>query len=131
LFRIRVDEAQALVELQLEGVIREDEMRQFIAELLAATRTLTAQGRSIRVLSDMRLLKAASPEAAELLRQGHETAIEAGMRKLAQLVDSEFTALQLNRIARASGMARLMRRFQDEQEARRWLLSDEEQHDTV
>jgi hypothetical protein len=131
LFRIRVDEAQALVELQLEGVIREDEMRQFIAETLAATRTLTAQGRSIRVLSDMRLLKAASPEAAELLRQGQQTAIEAGMRRLAQLVDSEFTALQLNRIARASGQYRMMRRFQDEQEARRWLLSDEEQHDTA
>jgi len=131
LFRIRVDEAQALVELQLEGVIREDEMRQFIAELLVATRTLTAQGRYIRVLSDMRLLKAASPEAAELLRQGHQTAIEAGMRRLAQLVDSEFTALQLNRIARASGMDRMMRRFQDEQEARRWLMSDEEQHDSA
>ncbi|MFY0576426.1 hypothetical protein ACN28S_20610 [Cystobacter fuscus] len=106
-------------------------MRQFIAELLVATRTLTAQGRYIRVLSDMRLLKAASPEAAELLRQGHQTAIEAGMRRLAQLVDSEFTALQLNRIARASGMDRMMRRFQDEQEARRWLMSDEEQHDSA
>ncbi|EPX56266.1 hypothetical protein D187_007608 [Cystobacter fuscus DSM 2262] len=131
MFRIRVDEAQALVELQLEGVIREDEMRQFIAESLAATRTLTAQGRYIRVLSDMRLLKAASPEAAEILRQGQQTAIESGMRRLAQLVDSELTALQLNRIARASGLYRMMRRFQDEQEARRWLMSDEEQHDTA
>ncbi|WNG17078.1 STAS/SEC14 domain-containing protein [Cystobacter fuscus] len=131
MFRIRVDEAQALVELQLEGIIREDEMRQFIAESLAATQTLTAQGRYIRVLSDMRLLKAASPEAAEILRQGQQTAIEAGMRRLAQLVDSELTALQLNRIARASGMYRMMRRFQDEQEARRWLMSDEEQHDTA
>ncbi|WNG26622.1 hypothetical protein F0U62_23340 [Cystobacter fuscus] len=131
MFRIRVDEAQALVELQLEGVIREDEMRQFIAESIAASRTLTAQGRYIRVLSDMRLLKAASPEAAEILRQGQQTAIEAGMRRLAQLVDSELTALQLNRIARASGMYRMMRRFQDEQEARRWLMLEEEQHDSA
>jgi stage II sporulation SpoAA-like protein len=131
LFRIRIDEAQALVELHLEGIIREDEMRQFIAESLVATRKLTAQGRYIRVLSDMRLLKAASPEAAEILREGQQTAIESGMRKLAQLVDSELTALQLNRIARASGMDRMMRRFHDEQEARRWLMSDGEQHDTV
>jgi stage II sporulation SpoAA-like protein len=131
LFRIRIDEAQALVELHLEGIIREDEMRQFIAELVVATRPLTTQGRYIRVLSDMRLLKAASPEAAELLRMGQQTAIESGMRRLAQLVDSELTALQLNRIARASGMDRMMRRFHDEQEARRWLMADEEQHDAV
>jgi hypothetical protein len=131
LFRIHINEAQALVELYLEGVIREDEMRQFIAESLVATRRLTAQGRYIRVLSDMRLLKAASPEAAEILREGQQTAIESGMRRLAQLVDSELTALQLNRIARASGMHRMMRRFHDEQEARRWLMAEDDQLDAA
>ena len=131
MFRIHINEAQALVELYLEGVIREDEMRQFIAESLVATRRLTAQGRYIRVLSDMRLLKAASPEAAEILREGQQTAIESGMRRLAQLVDSELTALQLNRIARASGMHRMMRRFHDEQEARRWLMAEDDQLDAA
>ena len=124
MYRIHVDESLALVELRLEGVIREEEMRRFIDESLVATRALTAQGRSIRVLSDMRYLKAASPEATEILRLGQEAAMGAGMRRLAQVVDSELTALQLNRVARASGMDRIMRRFADERDARRWLLSD-------
>ncbi len=34
------------------------------------------------------------------------------------------TLLQLNRVSRASGMDRILRRFQDVEEARRWLLSE-------
>ena len=124
MYRIHVDEALMLVEVRLVGVIREEEMRRFIDECLALARSLTAQGRTIRVLSDMRQLKAASPEATETLRHGQQVLMGEGIQRIAQIVDSELTALQLNRVARASGMDRIMRRFADERDARRWLMSD-------
>jgi hypothetical protein len=122
LFRIHVDSTHALMELTLEGAVREDEMRRFVDQALHDARELIAQKRSIRVLSDLRLLRATSPEAADVLRQGQEAGMRAGMSRVAELVGSEVTMLQLNRIARQSGMDRMLRRFTDEAEARRWLL---------
>ncbi|MBM7116753.1 STAS/SEC14 domain-containing protein [Archangium primigenium] len=122
MFKIQVDQERALMELTLEGSIREDEMRRFIEQALEDASELIAQGRSIRVLSDFRKLRATSPEAAEVLRQGQEAAMRAGMQRIAEIVSSEMTVLQLNRIARQSGMDRMLRRFHDHEEAWRWLM---------
>jgi hypothetical protein len=109
------------MEVTLEGAIRADEMRQFIEQSLGEARLLVEQGRSVRILADLRQLRTTSPEAAELLRQGQEAAVKMGLKRIAELVGSELTTLQLNRIARSSGMDSVLRRFQTEEEARRWL----------
>ncbi len=121
----------ALVEVTLDGTVREDEMRQFVERAVAEVRSLAQQAPSIRVLANLRQLRATSPEAAEILRQGQEAALQLGMKRIAELVSSEITALQLNRIARASGMERILRRFQDEESARRWLLEGGDQLDAA
>ncbi|PTL80779.1 STAS/SEC14 domain-containing protein [Vitiosangium sp. GDMCC 1.1324] len=124
MFQVKVDESNALVEVTLEGAIRPDEMRQFVEQAVSAIQALASQGRIVRALADWRHLRTASPEAAELLRQGQQAAMQAGMKRIAELVGSELTALQLNRIARNSGMERILRRFDSEEEARRWLLQE-------
>lgn len=113
------------MEVTLEGVVRPDEMRQFVEQSVGAIRELAAQGRAVRALADLRHFRTTSPEATEILRQGQEVAMQAGMKRIAELVSSEVAILQLNRIARASGMDRILRRFDDEQEARRWLESED------
>ncbi len=115
----------------LEGTVREDEMRQFVEQAVAAVRDLAREGKGVRALSDLRQFRTTSPEATEILRQGQATAMQAGMRRIAELVSSELAILQLNRIARASGMERILRRFNDEAEARRWLLEDGDQSDAA
>ena len=112
------------MEFSLEGTVREEEMRQFIEQGLRAVRELIPAGTSIRVLADMSRLRAASPEAAELLRQGQQAAMQAGMARIAEVVSSEIALLQLNRVSRSSGMDRILRRFHDLDEARRWVLAE-------
>lgn len=96
-------------------------MQQFVEQCMEEARVLAAQGRPVRILADLRQLRTTSPEAAELLRQAQESAVKMGLKRIAELVGSELTALQLNRIARSSGMESVLRRFETEEEARRWL----------
>ena len=119
------------MEVSLEGSIRADEMQQFVEQAVSAVKSLAEQGGIVRALADLRQLRTTSPEAAEILRQGQEAAMKAGMRRIAEIVGSELTALQLNRIARGSGMDRILRRFQDEDEARAWLFSSNDALDAA
>jgi hypothetical protein len=131
LFQVKVDRSNALVVVTLEGSMRPDEMHQFVAQAVGAIRELAQQGQRVRSLADLRQFRTASPEATEILRQGQATAMQAGMVRIAELVSGELATLQLNRIARASGMERILRRFQDEAEARRWLLESDDQADAA
>lgn len=100
-------------------------MRQFVEHCLRLVRESLTPARGFRVLADMTRLRAASPEAAEVLRQGQQAAMQAGMSRIAEIVGSELTQLQLHRVARSSGMERILRHFQDAEEARRWLLTED------
>jgi hypothetical protein len=119
------------VEVSLEGTLRAEEMQQFVEQAVSAVTSLAEGGRIVKALADLRQLRTTSPEAAEILRQGQAAAMKAGMRRIAEVVGSEITALQLNRIARGSGMDRILRRFQDEQEARAWLLASDDALDAA
>jgi hypothetical protein len=119
------------VVVTLEGTVREDEMHQFVEQSVAAIRDLAQEGKGVRSLADLRHFRTTSPEATDILRQGQEAAMKAGLTRIAELVSSEVAMLQLNRIARASGMDRILRRFNDEAEARRWLLEGGDQADVA
>ncbi len=131
LFQVKVAQSKTHVELTLEGTIRTDEMQQFVEQSVRAVKSLAHQGRDVKVLADLRQLRTTSPEAAELLRQGQAAAIQAGMKRIAEIVGSELTALQLNRIARGSGMDRLLRRFTTEEDARTWLFEADDTLDAA
>lgn len=119
------------MEFTLEGTVSVEEMQRFVDDCLGSVRGALGQGRAWRALADMSRLRTTSPEAAEVLRRGQMAAIEAGMRRIAEVVGSEVTALQLNRVARASGMDRMLRRFHDREEARRWVLEGGNQLDAA
>jgi hypothetical protein len=44
------------------------------------------------------------------------------VKRVAEIVESDVVALQLNRVARGSGTDKILRRFWDEDSAREWLL---------
>ncbi|KFA88752.1 hypothetical protein Q664_39855 [Archangium violaceum Cb vi76] len=131
MFQVKIDQSNALVEITLEGSIRAEEMQQFVEQAVSAVKSLAGDGRSVKALGDLRQLRTTSPEAAEVLCQGQADAMKAGMRRIAEVVGSEITALQLNRIARGSGMDRILRRFHDEAEARAWLLASDDALDAA
>jgi hypothetical protein len=124
-YRLDTDKQNALIEFALDGIIRKDEMVRFVEELRAAT--LSLAGRDIKLKADVRTFRPSSPEVAEMIRQVQEFGLQSGVKQVAELVESQVVALQLNRVARESGTDKILRRFHDDQAARRWLLFGEEE----
>jgi hypothetical protein len=122
-YQIQVDRTNALVEFMLEGYIRPDEMQKFVNELKDVTTSLA--GRDIKIKADLRTFKPASAQAAEMIRDAQEFGLRAGVKRVAELVESQIVALQLNRVARESGTDKVLRRFWEEAAARQWLLHGE------
>ena len=120
MFEIKVDRINALVEIAVEGRVVVDEMERFLAELKAVLASL--QGRAIVIKADLRGISPVAPEVTEMLRRGQDHAIGIGVRRIAEIVESEVVALQLQRVARESGGERILRCFRDEAAALEWLL---------
>ncbi len=123
MYRIHVDRQHAIIELTLDGLIRQNEMTKLVEELKAATRGLA--GREIKIGADMRSFLPASPEVAEQLRSVQQFGLQHGVTRVAEVVESQLAALQLNRVARESGTDKILRRFADQVSSRQWLLLDE------
>ncbi|WP_342377201.1 hypothetical protein NVS55_38025 [Myxococcus stipitatus] len=129
MFRIDVDGEHAIVEFVLDGYIRVQEMESFVQELERATASLS--GRDIKIKADLRTLRPASPEAANMIRRVQEYGLRSGVVRVAELVESELVALQLNRVAENSHTDKILRRFWEEAPARRWLIfGDEEKEES-
>ena len=120
MYEVRVDDDNAIVGFVLDGVVRVEEIKRFVIELQAATMKLA--GRDIKVKADVRGLKPASQEVTEMIRSVQEFGLKAGVKRVAEIVDSELTALQLNRVARESGTDKVLRRFWDDESAVHWLI---------
>lgn len=123
MFTIKVDKIHHIVEFNLEGMVQMDEMTQFVDQLKAATVSL--KGQQIKIKADLRRFKPSSPAVADMIRQVQEFGISNGVIRVAEMVESEVLALQLNRVARESGTHKILHRFFDEAEAREWLIHGE------
>jgi len=120
MYKISVDRAHAIVAFVLDGLVRMDEMQSFVGELQIAT--LSVSGSDIKIKADVRTLRPASPEVAEMIRSVQEFGIKQGVKRVAEIVESDIVALQLNRVARESGTDKILRRFWEEESARDWLI---------
>jgi hypothetical protein len=125
-YRIEFDKQHAIIDLVLDGLIRQDEMSRFVEELKGATQGFA--GRDVKIKADMRTFRPSSPQVAEMLRAVQEFGLNNGVKRVAEMVESQLAVLQLNRVARESGTDKILRRFTDDAAARRWLIhGDEEQ----
>ncbi|MDC0712459.1 hypothetical protein POL68_28615 [Stigmatella sp. ncwal1] len=120
MYELQIDRGHAIVDFILDGYIRVEEMERFVKDLRVATQSLT--GREIKIKADLRTFKPASPEAAQMIREVQEFGLRSGVKRVAELVESQIVALQLNRLARESGTDKILRRFWEEASARQWLI---------
>jgi hypothetical protein len=120
MFQIKLDKLNSVIEFVLDGLIQIDEMKQFCEQLRLAT--LTLAGTEIKIKADLRRFRPAAPTVADMIREVQEFGLTMGVKRVAEMVESEVVALQLNRVARESGTHKILRRFFDDNEAREWLL---------
>jgi hypothetical protein len=124
-YQIQTDKPNGIIEFVIDGYIRVEEMQRFVKELKQVM--LGFAGREFKVKADLRTYKPASPEVTEIVREVQAFGLRTGMKRVAELVESQIVALQMNRVARESGMEKILRRFWEETEARRWLLHGDEE----
>jgi hypothetical protein len=124
-YQIQTDKPNGIIEFVIDGYIRVEEMQRFVKELKQVM--LGFAGREFKVKADLRTYKPASPEVTEIVREVQAFGLRSGMKRVAELVESQIVALQMNRVARESGMEKILRRFWEEAEARRWLLHGDEE----
>lgn len=122
LYEISADRAHHIVKFRLHGKVALEEMQRFARELDATATTL--RGGPLKVLGDLRTFKPAAPEIAAIIGDLQRIGLRMGVTRIAEIVESDVTALHLNRVARESGTEKILRRFWDEESALAWLLAD-------
>jgi hypothetical protein len=108
-----------LLTLTVEGVVTTEELDQLIRD--TAIKAKLFGGRPFGILVDLRKMRTSSVAATEKIKEHQTQLMKLGLRKSAEIVGSAGTALQLNRVARESGMAPMLQRFTDFETARKWL----------
>jgi hypothetical protein len=124
-YEIKTDPVESIIEFFLAGLVRHSEINQFVAELEQATKTFA--GREIKIKADLRAFSPASPDVAEKIKAVQQFGLENGVKRVAEIVESDIVALQLNRVARESGIDKILRRFWEDESARDWLVHGDRQ----
>jgi hypothetical protein len=78
-----------------------------------------AQG--FTILADLREMRPAPPDVAELHQGKQKELMELGCRKAVQVSSDAVTVMQINRVAKKSGMGSVLRAFDNLSEADAWL----------
>ena len=120
MYEIKTDPADYIIEFFLAGLVRHTEIDQFVAELEQATKDFA--GREIKIKADLRAFSPASPDVAEKIKAVQQFGLQNGVKRVAEIVESDVVALQLNRVARESGTYKILRRFWEDDSARDWLV---------
>jgi SpoIIAA-like len=116
---MEVDPADGIARITVDGVATVADLDAFNEE---AKRKLKAfGGRPFGVLVDLRRMKPGSPESTEKVKEHQAILMKAGVKKSAEVVESAAAALQLNRIARESGLLSMVQRFTEVDTALAWL----------
>lgn len=120
MYEIKTDPADYIIEFFLAGLVRHTEIDQFVTELEQATKHFA--GCDIKIKADLRAFSPASPDVAEKIKAVQQFGLQNGVKRVAEIVESDVVALQLNRVARESGTDKILRRFWEDDSARDWLI---------
>lgn len=120
MFDIQIDKATSMVAFVLSGPVQPEEMDRFVIEFRRACEVL--QGKEFLVKADVRSFSPTVPEVVQKQSAAYQSAIDLGVERFAEIVESDVVAKELNRMAREGGTEQLLRRFFDADAAQDWLL---------
>jgi len=119
-FDIRVDPTHAIIEFIVDGPVSEGDAAELLGKLDAAKSALL--GREIRIKADIRGRDHAVAVIGPMVRTLHSFAKQSGVQRLAEIVESDVVALELNRAAKELGTDKILRRFWEDDSANEWLI---------
>lgn len=120
MYYVRTYQSDNIIAFALSGNIKRSEMEEFVSEFKKATRAL--EGKDIKIKADFRDFKPASPEVIEMIRKVREYGLNSGVKRVAEIVGSQYVEAQLNRFSRESNTDKTLRWFWEDESAREWLV---------
>lgn len=109
MFDIRVDPTHAIIEFIVDGPVEEGDAAELLPKLEAARSGLS--GNDLRIKADIRGRDHATNIIGPMVRTLHSFAKQAGVQRLAEIVESDIVAGELNRAAKDLGTDKILRRF--------------------
>jgi len=119
-FDIRVDPTHGIIEFIVDGPVNEGDAAELLPKLEAAKTGLS--GREIRIKADIRGRDHAPTIIGPMVRTLHAFAKQSGVLRLAEIVESDMVAGELNRAAKELGTDKILRRFWEDDSAHEWLI---------
>jgi hypothetical protein len=119
-FDIRVDPTHAIIEFIVDGPVDAGDATELLTKLESARSSLS--GREIRIKADIRGRDHTSGLIGPVVRTLHSFAKQSGVQRLAEIVESDVVATELNRAAKEIGTDKILRRFWEDDSAREWLI---------
>lgn len=120
MFDIRVDPTHGIIEFIVDGPVQEGDAAELLPKLEAAKAGLS--GREIRIKADIRGRDHAPNIIGPMVRTLHSFAKQSGVLRLAEIVESDMVAGELNRAAKELGTDKILRRFWEDDSAHEWLI---------
>ncbi len=120
MFEIRVNPTHAIIEFIVEGAVDEGDAAELLGKLEAAKIGLA--GRDVRIKADIRGRDHDVAIIGPMVRTLHAFAKQAGVQRLAEIVESDVVAVELNRAAKELGTDKILRRFWEDDSAHEWLI---------
>ena len=119
-FDIRVDPTHAIIEFIVDGPVDAGDAVELSQKLEAALASLS--GRDVRIKADIRGRDHTTSVIGPMVRTLHSFAKQSGVQRLAEIVESDVVAGELNRAAKEIGTDKILRRFWEDDSAREWLI---------
>jgi hypothetical protein len=116
---IEADAVDRILRVVVDGVASVADLDAFNEETRKKVKVFG--GKPFGILVDLRKMRPGSPESAEKVKENQEILMKAGVQKSAEVVESAAAMLQLNRVARESGLLSRVQRFTDVDAALAWL----------
>lgn len=120
MFDIRVDPTHAIIEFIVDGPVDEGDAAELLHKLEAALAGLSE--RDVRIKADIRGRDHTTALIGPMVRTLHSFAKRSGVQRLAEIVESDVVAGELNRAAKEIGTDKILRRFWEDDSAREWLI---------
>jgi hypothetical protein len=120
---LEADPTQFILRITVDGVASVADVTAFNEE--TRTKVKLFKGKPFGVLVDLRKMRPGSPESTEKVKENQTILMQAGVTKSAEIVDNASSMLQLNRVAKESGLLSRIQRFTDVAAALAWLRETE------
>jgi hypothetical protein len=133
-FDIRVDPTHPIIEFIVDGPVDEGDATELLHKLEAALaslseRAVSSKAGDVRIKADEVCIKAdirgrdhTTAVIGPIVRTLHLFAKQSGVQRLAEIVESDVVAGELNRAAKEIGTDKILRRFWEDDSAREWLI---------